>query len=103
MWRYFYARSLRVFEVKRTLSFSILQTEIQKPNVRNCPRCELSNDINSAYCTRCGSPLDIVTAMKTPVHEGNMKEAIAEALKDPKVIEEVVHSYLLMQAKKGKK
>jgi site-specific recombinase XerD len=81
----------------------IHKTEIQKPNVRNCPRCELSNDINSAYCTRCGSPLDIVTAMKTPVHEGNMKEAIAEALKDPKVIEDVVHSYLLMQAKKGKK
>ena len=31
-----------------------------------------------------------------------MKQAIAEALKDPKAIEEIVHAYLMMQVKKGK-
>ena len=40
--------------------------------------------------------------MEVQSKETDMKQAIAEALKDPKAIEEIVHAYLMMQTKKGK-
>ncbi len=33
-----------------------------KPTVRICPRCRTLNPMDSSYCTRCGSALDIATA-----------------------------------------
>ena len=68
--------------------------------VQTCPKCRTPNGIDFSYCTRCGSPLDIVTVLNAQKTESSMKDAIAEALKDPKAIEEIVHSYLLLQAKK---
>jgi hypothetical protein len=41
--------------------------------------------------------------MNAQSKEADLKHGIAEALKDPKAIEEIVHAYLLMQAKKEKK
>ncbi len=78
----------------------VQKTEVPKLSVKNCPRCELTNEAGSSFCTRCGSPLNMSIAMEMPKHESNMKEAIAEALKDPNTIEDVVHAYLLMKAKK---
>jgi integrase len=71
-----------------------------RARITECRVCNYSNSENSVFCSRCGRALDVATAFEAMKHEGTMKEAIAEALKDPKVIEEVVHSYLLMQAKK---
>ncbi len=71
--------------------------------VKNCQRCQSKNTMDATYCSKCGSPMDITTALEMQSKEASMKEAIAEALKDPKAIEEIVHTYLLMQAKKGKK
>ena len=70
---------------------------------RDCKRCEESNPTDSQYCYKCGSPMEEKVLMELGNKEKDMKQAIAEALKDPKVIEEVVHSYLLMQADKGRK
>ena len=74
----------------------------EKPllTVKECPKCKYENGVDLCYCGRCGSALDIVTALEKSNHEGNMKEAVAEALKDPKVIEEVIHTYLMMQKEK---
>jgi integrase/ribosomal protein L40E len=65
-----------------------------------CPKCRTPNGTDIIYCGRCGSALDITTALEMQNKETSMKQAIAEALKDPKAIEEIVHAYLLMQAKK---
>ena len=70
------------------------------PAVQKCPRCELINSLYQKYCGRCGSALDIKTSLEEQKHESAMKDAVAEALKDPKAIEEIVHAYLLMQTKK---
>ncbi len=69
---------------------------------KNCQRCQLQNELDSKYCNRCGLPLDEKLLVETQNKEDTMKQAIAEALKDPKAIEEIVHTYLLMKAKKGK-
>ncbi|MCL5089820.1 MAG: site-specific integrase [Candidatus Marsarchaeota archaeon] len=74
-----------------------------KLKVKVCRRCQFSNPIESKYCNRCGAPLDETLIMEVRDKESNIKQAIAEALKDPKAIEEIVHTYLMMQANKGKK
>lgn len=70
---------------------------------KECPKCKYTNGVDLSYCGRCGSALDIATAMEIQNRGSAVKDAVAEALKDPKAIEEIVHAYLLMQAKKGKK
>jgi hypothetical protein len=74
-----------------------------KLKVKVCPRCQFSNPMESKYCNRCGAPLDETLIVEVQNKETNIKQAIAEVLKDPKVIEDVVHSYLLMQVKKENK
>jgi site-specific recombinase XerD/ribosomal protein L40E len=71
--------------------------------VKPCQRCQERNPVDATYCVRCGGPLDIKTAIEVQAREERTKQEIAEALKDPKAIEEIVHAYLMMQAKKGKK
>lgn len=95
----------------RDIDNAVLQANGQKPidnitesklKVKLCQRCQFSNSTDSKYCNRCALPLDPGLAMEIQNKESNMKEAVAEALKDPKAIEEIVHAYLLMKAKKGK-
>ncbi len=74
-----------------------------KPNVRDCFKCHEHNPLTNRYCLRCGTPLDEKAMVDSQSREDIMKEAITEALKDPKAIEEIAHAYLLMQAKKTKK
>ena len=96
----------------RDIDNAVLQANGQKPidnitesklKVKICQRCQFSNGTDSKYCNRCALPLDPGLALEIQNKESAMKEAVAEALKDPKAIEEIVHTYLLMQAKKGKK
>jgi hypothetical protein len=70
---------------------------------RSCARCQFSNTMDSKYCNRCGGILDEKVMVETLNRELELKQGIAEALKDPKAIEEIVHAYLLMEAKKAKK
>lgn len=79
------------------------KVEEEEKTIQLCPRCNYTNGINQKYCGRCGSAINITTILETEKKEATVKDAIAEALKDPKTLEEIVHSYLLMQAKKGKK
>ena len=74
-----------------------------KLKVKVCSRCQFSNPIESKYCNRCGAPLDATLLMEVQNKETDIRQGIAEALKDPKAIEDIVHAYLLMKAKKGKK
>jgi hypothetical protein len=78
-------------------------TKNEAAKVQKCPRCEFLNSTYQKYCGRCGSALDIKVAIQAQDEELKLKGIIADALKDPKAIEEIVHTYLLMQAKKGKK
>lgn len=73
-----------------------------KLTAKVCKRCQFSNTIESAYCNRCGAPLDIGTAMKAQEAEAVLKASLLESMTDPKVIEEIVHAYLMMQKKTGK-
>ena len=74
-----------------------------KLKAKVCRRCQFSNPIESKYCNRCGAPLDATLLMEVQNKETDIRQGIAEALKDPKAIEDIVHAYLLMKAKKGKK
>lgn len=96
----------------RDIDNAVLQANGQKPidnitesklKVKICQRCQFSNGIDSKYCNRCALPLDPGLAMEIQSKESTMKEAVAEALKDPKAIEEIVHAYLLMKGKREKK
>ncbi len=96
----------------RDIDNAVLQANGLKPlenlvgselKAKVCPRCQFQNTMESKYCNRCALPLDAQQAMEAQSKEADIKQAIAEALKDPKAIEEIVHAYLLMQGKKGKR
>ncbi len=65
-----------------------------KLRVRECETCKMANAQESAYCTRCGAALDIKTAMDKEKGVKGMKELMIEALKDPKVLDEVSRALL---------
>ncbi len=60
-----------------------------KLKVRECMKCRQSNAIDAIYCVRCGSALDIKTAIDAEKNVKSLKELMIEALKDPKVLDEV--------------
>ena len=78
-----------------------IETQVKSKLVaRACGRCQTPNTIDSKYCVRCGNPIDEKTMMEAQSKEASLKQGIAEALQDPKAIEDIVHAYLLMQGKK---
>ena len=96
----------------RDIDNAILQANGQKPvdnmtepklKTKVCSKCRFDNTLDSTYCNRCGAPLDISTAMNAQEAEDRLKSMSAEMMKDPKIVEDIVHAYLLMQAKKGRK
>ena len=96
----------------RDIDNAILQANGQKPvdnmtepklKTKTCSKCRFDNTLDSTYCNRCGAPLDIRTAMNAQEAEDRLKSMSAEMMKDPKIVEDIVHAYLLMQAKKGRK
>ena len=62
--------------------------------VRECQKCKQSNAIDALYCVRCGTPLDIKTEMEAEKNIKGLKELMIEALKDPKVLDEVSKALL---------
>ena len=96
----------------RDIDRSVLQTDgakidnlITEPKlkVKVCCGCQFLKPIKSEYCNRCEAQLDETLIIEVQNKETDIKQAITEALKDPKVIDRIVHTYLLMRSKKGKK
>lgn len=73
-----------------------------KLTAKTCERCQFANTLDSKYCNRCGTPLDISVAMSVQEAEATMKRYMADALNDPKLIEDVVHAYLMKQREQNK-
>jgi ribosomal protein L40E len=53
--------------------------------VRVCLRCKENNAPTSRFCTRCGSPLDVKTAMELRVEEQRTDELMDKLLDDTEV------------------
>jgi ribosomal protein L40E len=71
--------------------------------VRVCGRCGFNNPIDSAYCNRCGSTLDIKTAVEATKTEEEVKDMLPNSVKDPKIIEDIVRKYIEDKRKKSKR
>ena len=95
----------------RDIDNAILQANGKKPKdvseepkltVRICPRCKFDNSLSSTFCNRCGSALDIRTAMHQ-ANEKKLREDVEEAILDDKHMEDMVHRYLMKKRKERKR
>jgi integrase len=64
--------------------------ENESLKVKNCERCKERNSPMSKFCSRCGSPLDIQTAVELDEKRKSGDEVISMLVKDPKVQEIIV-------------
>ncbi len=53
-----------------------------KLTTRVCPRCQGENTANASYCTRCGSAMDIATAMTNEKMAEELEESAAKDMAD---------------------
>ncbi len=86
----------------RDIDNAILQASGEKPvidnekpmlTVRICGRCGFSNSMDSMYCNRCGSPLNVKTAVESIRTEDEIREMLLDSVQDPKLMEEILHKY----------
>lgn len=56
---------------------------------RECPKCKTPNGMGSSYRTRCGSVLDIQTALNEEEHTDKLVKLFVKGLKDPEAAEQV--------------
>ncbi len=75
---------------------SIKETKLK---VKECETCKMSNSLDAIYCTRCGSALDIKTAMDKEKNTKSLRELMIEAIKDPKVLDEFSKAFLEAKSK----
>lgn len=61
------------------------QNERLVQTVKLCPRCQLTNASESKFCNRCGSALDIRTALETDQRIRKAEEVMEMLLKDAEV------------------
>lgn len=73
-----------------------------KLTVKTCPRCRASNPMDSSYCTRCGSALDIATALMQEKYMNKMKDEVEESIIDDKHMEDIAHRYFMRKRKERK-
>jgi integrase/ribosomal protein L40E len=55
--------------------------------IKTCLRCQESNSPTSSFCSRCGSPLDMKTAMQLHEEESKTDNVMDNLLEDPEVKE----------------
>ena len=79
------------------------QEKETKLTVKKCERCGFINPIDATYCNICGTPLNISTALTWQKTEKELRDVLLESIKDPKLIEEMVHRYLEDKRKKRKR
>ena len=80
---------------------SIDNQEGPKLKILICDRCKFGNTIDAMYCTRCGAPLTAKNIFVASGTERDIKSMLMESIKDPKLLEEIVHQYLLEKKKGG--
>jgi ribosomal protein L40E len=68
-----------------------IETEV-KLKVKVCPRCRFDNTMSSTYCNRCGSALDIKTAVEQ-ANEEKLREDAEESISDDKHMPDMAHRY----------
>jgi integrase len=66
------------------------KNEVASLRVKDCARCKERNSPVSKFCSRCGSPLDIQTAMELDEKRKTGDDVIAMLVKDPHVQEIIV-------------
>jgi len=59
--------------------------EEHKLRIRTCLRCQERNSPTSSFCSRCGSPLDMKTAMQLHEEESKIDNVMDDLLEDPEV------------------
>jgi integrase/recombinase XerD len=66
--------------------------EVYEPKLKviPCPRCRENNGPSSRFCIRCGSPLDIATALKEEELAEDGKEILKRSIVDKKIDDKVV-------------
>ncbi len=69
--------------------------------VVECKRCRNKNEPNAAFCSSCGAPLEIQTAMRAQAETKTTRAAILDSLNDPELQNMMVD--LLAKAEKKKK
>lgn len=52
----------------------------------NCNRCEFTNSATNKFCSRCGLPLDLATALDLDKERSKADELMNELVKDPEVM-----------------
>jgi integrase/ribosomal protein L40E len=70
------------------------KSENESLKVKNCARCKERNSPLSKFCSRCGSPLDIQTAIELDEKRKQGDEVISMLVKDPSVQEIIVNRIL---------
>lgn len=73
---------------------TIEKKENELLKVKNCARCKERNSPLSEFCSRCGSPLDVRTAIELDEKRRTGDEVISMLVKDPKVQEIIINSIL---------
>ena len=71
----------------------------QEPKLKSmpCPKCRMQNPASSSYCSRCGAPMNIETAL----NEERVRNLRDKAAIDPKELDEFIAAY--KEWKKAKK
>jgi ribosomal protein L40E len=64
-----------------------VNNEEHKLRIKTCLRCQESNSPTSSFCSRCGSPLDMRTAMQLHEEESKIDGVMDNLLEDPEVKE----------------
>ncbi len=59
--------------------------EEHKLRIKTCLRCQESNSPTSSFCSRCGSPLDMKTAMLLHEEESKSDSVMDNLIDDPDV------------------
>jgi integrase/ribosomal protein L40E len=62
-----------------------VNNEEHKLRIKTCLRCQEPNSPASSFCSRCGSPLDMKTAMQLHEEESKTDSVMDNLLEDPEV------------------
>jgi len=62
-----------------------VNNEEHKLRIKTCLRCQESNSPTSSFCSRCGSPLDMKTAMQLHEEESKIDNVMDDLLQDAEV------------------
>jgi site-specific recombinase XerD len=62
-----------------------------------CPRCAENNSPASKFCMRCGSPLDMETALKIDELRMKADKLMSILIQDPEILEKLLNKLQVMQ------